>query len=261
MLPTSSVELTKLRSLIEDKIQHAYLDKAIQKPEIDEIKLALLYYYMRQSKLPVPKIEQYILSTMFVQMALDIHEIVPLRNDRSESSTNQEKRQLKVLAGDYYSGLYYSLLSDTKDFSVIHILATAIKEINEYKMKLYYDDICSFDEVILLLVKIESLLVTRMISHTIEFPNIALIENIILVNRLLHEKKLFAGNNNSPLFDNLKVYVTNLQKLDFQNRVDQIISQRKNDIENSIADLPNKNDIITILRDILENDTSVAKEG
>lgn len=261
MLPTSRVELNKIRSLIKDKIQHAYLDKNIGEPAIDEIKIALLYTIMRRSQLSEPKIEQYILSTMFVQMALDTHEMVPLKNDNTESSSNQKKRQLKVLAGDYYSGLYYSLLSETEDFPVIHILATAIKEINEYKTKLYYKQINSIDEAIDLLMKIESLLITRMINHVIKLPDQGIIENIIILNRLLQEKKVVASEGNSPLYKSLNEFFLDGRKRGLQTRVDEIIREKVTVIEKSIAVLPFDNNLITIFQDILENDTSIAKEG
>lgn len=261
MLPTSRVELNKIRSLIENKIQHMYIDKNIGKPAIDEIKIALLYTIMKQSELSEPKIEQYILSTMLVQMALDTHEIVPLKNDNTESSLNQKKLQLKVLAGDYYSGLYYSLLAETEDFPVIHILATAIKEINEFKMKLYYNRINSFDEAIYLLMKIESLLITRMINHVIELPDKGVVGNIIILNRLLLEKKVVANNENSSLFQGLKELFLDGRKLDIETRVDEIIQEKVADIEKSIAVLPFDTHLTIILQDILEDNTSIAKEG
>ena len=260
MLLTSSVKLNKLQSLIENKIQHSYIDENIGKPAIDDKKLALLYTTLKQASLPNQQVEQYILSTMFVQMALNVHEIVPLKNNNNENNSNQKKRQLKVLAGDYYSGLYYSLLSETEDYAVIHILATAIKEINEHKMKLYYDNLSSFEEAIDLLMKIESLLTTRIINHCVKLPDIALIENIIILNKLVHEKNLLARNDSTPIFENIKFYASE-NKLELQHRLDKVIQGKIKEIESSISTFPKQNDLEDIFHDILDNDTTIVKEG
>lgn len=264
MLPTSSVEIHKLRSLIESRIQHDYADKIIQKPAINEIKLELLYTIMKQSNLPQPKIEQYILSTIFVQMALDTHELVPIRNEKNETRSNQKKRQLTVLAGDYYSGLFYSLLSETEDFSIIHILATAIKEINEYKMRFYYNEISSVDEAIDLLMKIESLLITRMLKQVQVLPKLALIENIIILNTLLREQLLLISNDPTHVFKNL--LLTKGDEQDLYDELDKIIEEKVKSIQAYIKEIPIeyvtlKKDLTTILGDILNNYTSNVKEG
>lgn len=264
MLPTSSKELNKLRSLIEDKIQHDYLDNIIKKPAIDEMKLGLLYTIMKQSKLPESKKEQYILSTIFVQMALDTHQTVPIKNDGDESSLKQKSRQLTVLAGDYYSGLFYSLLSDTEDFPVIHILATAIKEINEYKMRFYYNGIGTIDEAINLLMKIESLLVSRILSHVNAIPDPAIIENIIILNALLRERNLVINNDSSSLLENLAISLGSEQNL--LDKLEPIIDEKIKFIEEFIAMIPKqfntlKENITMIFQDLLENNTFIAKEG
>src|SRR5699024_12080275 len=85
--------------------------------------------------------KQYIITTKLVQIAWDTNDLVPVTNDEMDSEESRVAKQLTVLAGDYYSGLYYLLLSEIEAFDMIHILASAIKEINEYKMKLYYQEI------------------------------------------------------------------------------------------------------------------------
>src|SRR5690625_4710701 len=117
--------------MIEDKIRHSYLEKFIQKPLIDIDKLLILYYIYKDIEIPSNKKQQYITTIMLVQIALDTHELIP--SNGSNTMTKTEK-QLSVLAGDYFSGLYYLILAEIEDIEMIEILATAIKKINEHKM-------------------------------------------------------------------------------------------------------------------------------
>src|SRR5699024_11828541 len=91
------------------------------------------------------KKKQIILTVMLVQCALDTHELVPVNNDSMLSKT---EKQLAVLAGDYYSGLYYALLAEHGQIRMIQILANAIKQINEYKMNIYYGEANDINELI-----------------------------------------------------------------------------------------------------------------
>ncbi|WP_430785544.1 heptaprenyl diphosphate synthase component 1 [Virgibacillus flavescens] len=258
------MEINKLRSLIEDKIQHDYVDGIIQRPAIDDVKLVLLYTMMKQSKLPQPKIEQYILATVFVQLALDIHEIVPVANDRTENSSYQRKRQLMVLAGDYYSGLFYSLLTETEDFTVIHTLATSIREINENKMRFYYNELDSVEEAFNVLMKIESLLITGILKQVQVLPDNFLIEDIILLHTLINEKHLLDKHGEYTLLKGIDV--NGVHDNELHDELISNIENKKKTINKSLEDIPShfpdlKCELSVILTDILEDNTSIAKEG
>ena len=77
------------------------------------------------------------LSTMLVQIALDTHEKVSNTNTDMESSDLLKSKQLTVLAGDYYSGLYYQVLSEVGNIEMIRSLSSAVKKINDHKILLY----------------------------------------------------------------------------------------------------------------------------
>lgn len=175
-LNTSITEIQHLRELLEKRTKNNFLEKYIQKPFLDEYKLRIMILLIEHadSLNPAQK-EQTALTSMLVQMALDTHELIPVGKDDEESREEKLSKQLRVLAGDYYSGLYYYLLAEIKDLDLIHKLATAIKEINERKMKLYYKEADSFEDYIETVHEINSLV----ILHAAEYMHGAPVRKVV----------------------------------------------------------------------------------
>src|SRR5690625_6228516 len=137
------LELNQLKGVLEAKIRQPYVEQIIQKPFIDEDKLVIANFLFKNQSISIAKRERYIITMMLIQIALDTHELIPGKYDKAISN---EEKQLSVLVGDYYSGLYYFLLSEIYDIEMIQLIASSIKEINEQKMKLYYGNIYSRSE-------------------------------------------------------------------------------------------------------------------
>ncbi|TMN20683.1 heptaprenyl diphosphate synthase component 1 [Lentibacillus cibarius] len=166
-MQTSSMELNNLKVLINEKIHNSLIEKYVQVPYLNDDKLYMLTLVLNNTALPDEKKKNYITAAMLVQMALDIHDAVPETNDCLQTDDEVKSKQLSVLAGDYYSSLYYLLLSEVEEVELIRVLATAIKEINEGKMELHYkmnED--SFYISMQLIKKVESLLIIRVAEFT-----------------------------------------------------------------------------------------------
>ncbi len=153
-----------IKEKLMEKLRHPYFINYIEEPFIDEEKIALLYGALKSANLHIEQIEHYVVTIMLVQIALDTHEKVS--NKAGEEAIESHKcRQLTVLAGDYYSGLYYYLLSMNRDIVLIRALAEGIKEINEHKIMLYQKAHETTDDIMKSVVTIESALLQKTCDH------------------------------------------------------------------------------------------------
>ncbi|MGM0873999.1 MAG: heptaprenyl diphosphate synthase component 1 [Bacillota bacterium] len=190
------VELAKLKIALEEKLTHPFLEKYLISPKIDEDKLLIFYAIFNEIDLSEDLKESYIMTAMLVQIALDTHDHVTTQNDIN--STDFVQRQLIALAGDYFSGLYYFMLSEIKDINMIRTLAVAIKEINEHKLRLYHDVNADIQSIMDSLFIVETVLFERVAEHLKLDPWKLISTRFLIYKRLSHEKYSCENETISP---------------------------------------------------------------
>lgn len=232
---TSEIDIAYFKKRIEQRMEHTYLHKFIEKPTIDEEKLFILISIMDRAILTAKQKEQYIITTMLVQLALDTHDSVPIDTTHDLQDNSQISKQLTVLAGDYYSGLYYFLLSEIDDFAMIQTLAGAIKEINEFKMNLYYREIESADEFMYTIKKIETLLFDHVSNHIGAASLDQSIEKWLVINKLTLEQKKMQKNKTSPLIDVWRSYCEHHEVTCFQISLEDMIDTQMDHLKASFT--------------------------
>lgn len=234
-LCTSNEDIYNIKQLIKARSKHSFIAKHIEEPSIDIEKILILYHLYDHLNIPVTEKQQYMATIMLIQIALDTHENVP--TETSSKRTDLEKK-LSVLAGDYYSGLYYLFLSELEDIEMINVLAAAIKQINEYKMRLYYEEVDSIDDFKLVVKQIESLLYTKTATYLNEPLIKPIIEEWLLISRLIKERDLILQEKDS-LF---KQFINELQATNrYQTIIDQIdgeITQTAHTLDNLLNNMP-----------------------
>ncbi|MDQ0976153.1 heptaprenyl diphosphate synthase [Neobacillus niacini] len=199
-LPDIRQKFTDIKEQVEHKVFHPYLLKYIEKPVIDEDKLLILVSIMDRLELSYNEMKNYALTTMLIQIALDTHEHI------SNASVDEKNRQLTVLAGDYYSGLYYKLLAESEDISMIKELSKGIKEINEHKISIYQRELNGIENLMTSIKKIESSLLVKFSEcFKVDLWN-EFIANLFFFKRLLHEKRLFMESDSSLVFKTLQEF-------------------------------------------------------
>ncbi|MGM1046088.1 MAG: heptaprenyl diphosphate synthase component 1 [Bacillota bacterium] len=106
-------------------------------PNFPDARVHLLYIFLQCSKRNVTERDElYALVTSLVQVGLDTHESIDT-TEGNQGEKMMRSRQLKVLAGDYYSSRFYHLLAQTGDVEAIALLSRAVSEVNVLKMNLY----------------------------------------------------------------------------------------------------------------------------
>jgi heptaprenyl diphosphate synthase len=204
-------KLDGIRELLLEKLSHPYLLENVESPFIDDDRLLLLISLLDQYGVNQEQAKNYTVTTMLLQIALDTHEHV--RNSQTgEEDDSHKSRQLTVLAGIYFSGLYYKLLAETDDIEMIKQLAAGVKEVNEHKISLYQKESEAIDKLMDSVKLIESTLLGKVADHFHASEWHELAANWLFVKRLISEEKKFIQSGRSLVFDVMKKIA--LPKLD-----------------------------------------------
>lgn len=213
----------EMQEKIYQSMYHSYLYKYIQIPNIDADKLYLLLSVLKAKNLPIEIMESIAKTVMFIQVALDSHDLV--KNDMEYEKSNittLKEQQLTVLAGDYYSGLYYKTLSHLPEIPLIKQLALAIKIINEQKIRVYKVEIKSFDDYMMSMQQIETVLYQKLASYYQLSDYEIISTNWLHTNHILKNKEKYIGY----LIENNLIEISNEDpKLFAENKLNQYIQK------------------------------------
>jgi len=107
-------------------------------PEMPEGRIRLLHAMLSHQPSAVTHKDLLAVVTSLVQMGLDIHDQVDNETGASGGGMKgMRSRQLKVLAGDYFSGRFYHLLAQAGQIDMIRRMGEAICDLNRVKVLFY----------------------------------------------------------------------------------------------------------------------------
>ncbi|MGN8647077.1 heptaprenyl diphosphate synthase component 1 [Gracilibacillus sp. HCP3S3_G5_1] len=166
-------------NLITQTINQQFLDKHLEEPELDIHKLIALHQLVQDK----PDEEALVQTTMLVQIALNTHDKI----GSNLEDENVKKQQLTVLAGDYYSGIYYYLLANHNNLSFIRLLADGINEMTQAKMSIYYSSYDDFDSFLSDYKEIECKLIEKVAGFVEKTDQLPYLTTWLLAKRLEYE--------------------------------------------------------------------------
>ncbi|MEK8127405.1 heptaprenyl diphosphate synthase component 1 [Paenibacillus filicis] len=126
----------RIPEMAKPYIEYDMIRKHTDLPGFPEFRARLLHAFLGKHSTLSGHRELYTLVTSLVQLGLDTHDTVSITNDDKEMSAARS-RQLKVLAGDYFSSRFYYLLAHAGQIELIRSISGAICEANRLKMNLY----------------------------------------------------------------------------------------------------------------------------
>jgi heptaprenyl diphosphate synthase len=208
-------QVNEVLDYIESQLHHSYLKQYLMDPiiDIDRINLLLLPFWEEDRN--DYHIVQCVSTAMLIQIALDTH-------DKVTNSMNEplKERQLTVLAGDYFSGLYYKILAETNDVPLINALAKATKKVNESKISIYKNANNDLENLLYDLKTMESAIITNFLYNFNQTQWIELSETILVIKRLLSEREMLVKGTYTP-------FTSSLRTLSIYNQEQQILNDEK----------------------------------
>ncbi|MCA1054643.1 heptaprenyl diphosphate synthase component 1 [Rossellomorea aquimaris] len=237
-----------IHQYIEEQLHHSYLKEYIDQPYVDRMLINyLLLPFMDGKRMVTEQEMKWISTAMFLHVALETHEKVTI----SEKDPLKE-RQLTVLAGVYFSSLYYKMLSDSEDIELIEVLASAIKDINECKISMYKEECTSIEELIESVRIIETSIPANFYTHFQKKDWVSLLSDSLLYNRLLKER-LSVNNSQETIFQSAVKTILNRSQQQVEDRdvlgvIDLTLDRVQKDIELQVA---GKEPVIPEARELL----------
>lgn len=229
-------QVNSIKKKLQQKCFHPFLHKHIEPPAFDVDQILLMAYSIRESNLAEEEREASIMATMLANLALDTHENV------SDPNISMKARQLMVLAGDYYSGMYYSLLSEYRNIELIKSLAFAIKTINEHKINIIHLTDESINSYLESVKKIESGLLEQFCIHfQIPLKYINFFTEFIFFKKIGEELTLSINGKFSLFINGLnKLYLRNDKELSSEDEkkiLTNIMNESKRKLDGMIKEL------------------------
>ncbi|MNJ42296.1 Heptaprenyl diphosphate synthase component 1 [compost metagenome] len=132
------MNLDHISNLAQKYVGYDMISKYTELPTFPIPRVHLLYTFLNTHKQDyTPDAAQSCaLASFLVQLGLDTHDLIDQNTEKVED-TLMRSRQLKVLAGDYFSSVFYELLAAEGNITTIASMCGAICEVNRLKVNLY----------------------------------------------------------------------------------------------------------------------------
>lgn len=126
----------RIPELAKKYTDHEMIQTHTELPEFPDSRIRLLFAFLANQRTPLLHSELYSLVAALVQLGMDTHDMID-SDSGHVPEREMRSRQLKVLAGDYFSSRFYHLLAQAGQVDMIRRISEGVCEVNKLKMNLY----------------------------------------------------------------------------------------------------------------------------
>lgn len=239
-----------------EKTNDSFVQSIINHPTFNEEAAYILTACLVSKGFSEEETQYKILAALLIQTALETHDRVG-NDDELQPLIN---KQLTVLAGDFYSGLYYKILADQNDIGFIRTIAKGTQEVNENKIRFIQMDYNNIDEFIDIIRNIETSIAQKVCDFVHAAQWKTLISNLLLFIRLLTEKRNWVQLQMSTIFDSFRKFLFTMESIESAqdedrfviNAYDLMLTNVQKLVESGIKQIPNLDkDVVNKVKSIL----------
>lgn len=126
----------RIPEIAQKYVDYDMIQTHTELPDISDSRLRLLYAFLNHQQSLTKHSELYTLVISLVQLGMDTHDLIDTDSE-PRPEREMRSRQLKVLAGDYFSARFYQLLAQAGQIDMVSKISGAVCEVNRLKVNLY----------------------------------------------------------------------------------------------------------------------------
>jgi heptaprenyl diphosphate synthase len=253
-------QVEQLKFKIKQKVRHRTLHKYTGEPDVRDDRLFFLLLPFLNGEVWTEEHEQAGIAVAIIYSALTAHDQI------KESNASSISQQLTVLAGDYYSGMYYQILAKQSNIELIRSLSNGIIEISEKKSSVYDQIHRTFNEWMSTVISIESLSIEQFYQHYDFEQYIPYMRQALFLQRIACEREFLNDGKSTRFQEALKESADVLgYSKDLRTLLDKVckdgIAHLTKDIEtSSVLSKPIKEFMFQVIEVYVDKNAVVLKE-
>ncbi len=236
------MQLKEVEQLVHEETTNQFLQEQFHGPAKDKDQMLWLHEAIRGSELSETVRYRVISATLYVIQAHDTHDMIDEKNDAFPLA--RKDRELTVLAGDYYSALYYRTMAELGMTALLAKLQKGVQETNTAKTNLRELHLATDQDLFDTLLQASSAIFTQFARYfECEERFIELASRVLLLKQLLLEEKNSRASYKSRLLPAYEHgYFAHSASANFDDWLAEMITDLSQDILRCMEDVTGLSD-------------------